>query len=138
MKMRVYELAEDLKMPTKELIGFLNEEGIKVKNHMSTIDNDTIELIREIIDAEKKKMSKEKKKQFQVMQINKLPNLKELSSQLNISLLEIIQKIIQFGKISSVDKEIPLNILKDIVMEYGYKIELSDKLKRKRSLQKKR
>lgn len=137
MKMRVYELAEDLKMPTKELIGFLNEEGIKVKNHMSTIDNDTIELIREIIDAEKKKMSKEKKKQFQVMQINKLPNLKELSSQLNISLLEIIQKIIQFGKISSVDKEIPLNILKDIVMEYGYKIELSDKLKRKRSLQKK-
>jgi translation initiation factor IF-2 len=26
MKMRVYELAEDLKMPAKELIGFLNEK----------------------------------------------------------------------------------------------------------------
>jgi len=31
MKIRVYELAEDLKMPAKELIGFLNKEGIKVK-----------------------------------------------------------------------------------------------------------
>ena len=30
--MRVYELAEDLKMPAKELIGFLNKERIKVKN----------------------------------------------------------------------------------------------------------
>lgn len=137
MKMRVYELAEDLKMPAKELIGFLNEEGIKVKNHMSTLDKDTIELIREVIIAEKKKKVAEKKKQLKVMKINKLPNLKELSSQLKISLSEIIQKILQFGTISSIDKEVPVNILKNIAKEYGYKIELSDKLKRKKSLQKK-
>lgn len=137
MKMRVYELAEDLKMPAKELIGFLNEEGIKVKNHMSTLDKDTIELIREVIIAEKKKKVTEKKKQLKVMKINKLPNLKELSSQLKISLSEIIQKILQFGTISSIDKEVPVNILKNIAKEYGYKIELSDKLKRKKSLQKK-
>ena len=137
MKMRVYELAEELKIPAKELIGFLNKEGIKVKNHMSTLDKDTIELIKEVIDAEKKKKAKEKKKQLKVIEINKLPNLKELSSQLKISLSEIIQKIIQFGKISSVDKEVPVNILKNIAKEYGYKIELSDKLKSKSSLHKK-
>jgi len=137
MKMRVYELAEDLKMPAKELIGFLNKEGIKVKNHMSTLDEDTIELIKEIIDAEKGKKTKEKKKQLKVVKINKLPNLKELSSQLKLSLSELIQKIIQFGTISSIDKEIPVNILKNIAKEYGYKIELSDKLKSKSSLQKK-
>jgi len=62
MKMRVYELAEELKIPAKELIGFLNEEGIKVKNHMSTLDRDTIELIKEVIDSEKKKKTTEKKK----------------------------------------------------------------------------
>ena len=137
MKMRVYELAEDLKMPAKELIGFLNKEGIKVKNHMSALDEDTIELIKEIIDAEKGKKAKEKKKQLKVLKINKIPNLKELSSQLKISLSELIQKIIQFGTISSVDKEIPVNILKNIAKEYGYKIELSDKLKSKSSLHKK-
>jgi len=137
MKMRVYELAEDLKMPAKELIRFLDKEGIKVKNHMSTLDEDTIELIKEIIDAEKGKKAKEKKKQLKVVEINKLPNLKELSSQLKISLSELIQKIIQFGTISSIDKEIPVNILKKIAKEYGYKIKLSDKLKSKSSLQKK-
>jgi len=137
MKMRVYELAEDLKMPAKELIGFLNKEGIKVKNHMSALDEDTIELIKEIIDAEKGKKAKEKKKQLKVLKITKLPNLKELSSQLKISLSELIQKIIQFGTISSIDKEVHVNILKNIAKEYGYKIELSDKLKSKSSLQKK-
>ena len=137
MKMRVYELAEDLKMPAKELIGFLNKEGIKVKNHMSALDEDTIELIKEIIDAEKGKKAKEKKKQLKVLKINKIPNLKELSSQLKISLSELIQKIIQFGTISSIDKEVQINILKNIAKEYGYKIELSNKLKSKSSLQKK-
>ncbi|HAJ33982.1 MAG TPA: translation initiation factor IF-2 [Candidatus Atribacteria bacterium] len=137
MKKRVYELAEDLKMPAKELIGFLNKEGIKVKNHMSTLDNDTIELIKEIIDAEKEKKAKDKKKQLKVIEINKLPNLKELSSQLKISLSEIIQKIIKFGTISSIDKEVPINILKIISKEYGYKIKFSDKLKIKADLQKK-
>jgi len=137
MKMRVYELAEELKIPAKELIGFLNKEGIKVKNHMSTLDKDTIELIKEVIDAEKEKKAKEKKKQVKVIEINKLPNLKELSSQLKISLSEIIQKIIQFETISSIDKEVSVNILKNIAKEYGYKIELSDKLKSKSSLQKK-
>jgi len=137
MKIRVYELAEELKMPAKELIGFLNKEGIKVKNHMSTLDKDTIELVKEIVDAEKGKKTKEKKKQLKVLEINKLPNLKELSSQLKISLSKLIQKIIQFGTISSIDKEVPVNILKKIAKEYGYKIELSDTLKSKSSLQKK-
>ncbi|MBA7500142.1 Translation initiation factor IF-2 [subsurface metagenome] len=137
MKMRVYELAEDLKIPAKELIGFLNKEGIKVKNHMSTLDKDTIELIREVIITEKGKKVEEKKKQLKVIKINKLPNLKELSSQLKISLSEIIEKIIQFGTISSIDKEVPVNILKNFAKEYGYKIVLSDKLKSRSSLQKK-
>ncbi len=135
MKTRVYELAEELKMPAKELIGFLNEEGIEVKNHMSTLDKDTIELIKEVIITEKKKKVTKKKKQLKVMQINKLPNLKELSSELKISLSEVIQKIMQFGTISSIDKEVSVNILKNIAKEYGYKIELSDKLKSKKSLQ---
>jgi len=137
MKMRVYELAEDLKMPAKELLGFLNKEGIKAKNHMSALDEDTVELIKEIIDTEGGGKAKEKKKKLKVLKITKLPNLKELSSQLKISLSELIQKIIQFGTISSIDKEVPVNILKNIAKEYGYKVELSDKLKSKSKLQKK-
>jgi len=137
MKMRVYELAEELKIPAKELIGFLNEEGIKVKNHMGTLDKDTIELIKEVITSEKKKKTTEKKKQLKIMEISKLPNLKELSSQLKISLSEMIQKIMQFGTVNSIGKEIPVNVLKNIAKEYGYKLKFSDKLKSKSSIKEK-
>jgi len=135
--MRVYELAEDLKIPTKELILFLNKEGIKVKNHMSTLDKDTIELIKEVITMDKKKKGTENKLPLKVLEINKLPNLKELSSQLKISLSEILQKIMQFGTISSIDKEIPVNILQHLVKEYGYKIKFSVKIKNSINFQKK-
>jgi translation initiation factor IF-2 len=137
VKMRVYELAEDLKIPTKELIWFLNKEGIKVKNHMSTLDKDTIELIKEVITMDKKKGGTEDKSPLKVLEINKLPNLKELSSQLKISLSEILQKIMQFGTISSIDKEIPVNILQHLVKEYGYKIKFSVKIKNSINFQKK-
>lgn len=137
MKMRVYELAEDLKIPAKELIRFLNKEGIKVKNHMSTLDKDTIELIKEVITMDKKKKGTENKPPLKVLEINKLPNLKELSSQLKISLSEILQKIMQFGTITSIDKEIPVNILQHLVKEYGYKIKFSVKIKNGINFQKK-
>ena len=135
--MRVYELAEDLKIPTKELIWFLNKEGIKVKNHMSTLDKDTVELIKEVITMDKKKKGTENKPPLKVLEINKLPNLKELSSQIKISLSEILQKIMQFGTITSIDKEIPVNILQHLVKEYGYKIKFSVKIKNSINFQKK-
>ena len=135
--MRVYKLAEDLKIPTKELIWFLNKEGIKVKNHMSTLDKDTVELIKEVITMDKKKKGTENKPPLKVLEINKLPNLKELSSQIKISLSEILQKIMQFGTITSIDKEIPVNILQHLVKEYGYKIKFSVKIKNSINFQKK-
>jgi len=137
MKMRVYKLAENLKIPTKKLIEFLNKEGIKVKNHMSNLDKDTIELIKEIIISDQERKGVEKKKQIEIIEINKLPNLKELSLQLKIPLSEIMQKIINFGTINSIDKEVPQNILQDIVKECGFKIKYSAKLKNKIASRKK-
>jgi translation initiation factor IF-2 len=86
---------------------------------------------------DKKKGGTENKPPLKVLEINKLPNLKELSSQLKISLSEILQKIMQFGTITSIDKEIPVNILQHLVKEYGYKIKFSVKIKNGINFQKK-
>lgn len=131
--MRVYELAENLKIPTKELINFLKKEGIKVKNHMSVLDKDTIELIKEIVEFDKKKKQGKRRKAIKILKINKLLNLKELSYQIKIPLSELIQKIIKYDNISSVDKEIPLNILDILAKEYGYLVECTEKLQEKKS-----
>ena len=133
MKMRVYELAENLKIPAKELILFLKKEGIKVKNHMSALDKDTIELIGEIVASDRKKKQGKNGKATKVIQINKMLSLKELSLQIKVPLLEMMQKIIKYDKITSVDKEIPMRILETLVGEYDYAVEYNEKLKERKS-----
>jgi len=53
-KIRVYELAKELEISSKELIELLmNEFSVDVKNHMSVIEDEDAELIKELIgDAE--------------------------------------------------------------------------------------
>ncbi len=46
-KVRVYELAKDLDIESKELVDFLNELGADVRNHMSVIDEEIAQLVRE-------------------------------------------------------------------------------------------
>ena len=47
-KIRVYELAKELERSSKELITLLMEEfGVEVKNHMSVIEEEDAELIKQ-------------------------------------------------------------------------------------------
>jgi len=54
-KMRVYELAKLLEMNNKDLLALLEKVNVSVKSHMSTIDDDAIQLIEEEIKKSKKK-----------------------------------------------------------------------------------
>lgn len=43
--LRVYELAKTLNVSSKELIKMLADNGVEVKNHMSALDDETVEII---------------------------------------------------------------------------------------------
>ena len=45
-KMRVHELAKELKIESKELIDILNKKKVEVKGHMSSIEDDVVAAIR--------------------------------------------------------------------------------------------
>jgi translation initiation factor IF-2 len=59
--MRVYELAKELKMTSKELMEKMNELGLAVNSHMSTLESDEANMIRELIDEENNKGKESKK-----------------------------------------------------------------------------
>jgi len=44
--MRIYELARDLGVSSKELIGKLHDMGVAVKNHMSTLSDEQVDQVR--------------------------------------------------------------------------------------------
>ncbi len=51
-KIRVYKLARELGVSSKELMHKLDELGVNVKSHMSTLDDETADAIREIYEEE--------------------------------------------------------------------------------------
>lgn len=59
-KIRVYELAKELGISSKDLISMLEEEfNIQVKNHMSVVDEEDAELIKELILEQGKTAAKD-------------------------------------------------------------------------------
>lgn len=60
-KKRVYELAKQLNISNKDLIEKLNELGIEVNNHMSTVDEENAELVKELLGGEKNETPKAEK-----------------------------------------------------------------------------
>ena len=56
-KIRVYKLADELEMESKELVNALQELGIEISSHMSTVEEETADLIRDMYseDSEKSK-----------------------------------------------------------------------------------
>ena len=63
-KMKVHELAKELKLSSKEFMEKLEEMGIEVKSHMSSLEDDEVERIKKNIGkkSSKKSESKEVKK----------------------------------------------------------------------------
>ncbi|MBZ9635808.1 translation initiation factor IF-2 [Clostridium sp. FP1] len=60
-KVRIYELAKELEVSSKELINVLFEEfSIKAKNHMSVIEEEDAELIKELYNDENSGLKDEK------------------------------------------------------------------------------
>ena len=55
VKIRVYELAKELKMTSKELIEKMEELDLTVSSHMSTLESDEAKMIRELMSQEGKK-----------------------------------------------------------------------------------
>jgi translation initiation factor IF-2 len=45
-KMKVYELAKELDKQSKEILTFLADKGVEAKSHMSTIDDDAVEMVK--------------------------------------------------------------------------------------------
>jgi translation initiation factor IF-2 len=64
-KVRIYEVARRFDVSSEAMVNLLREMGVPVKNHMSSIDDETIEKVRAKFEAEKeavKHAEEEKKK----------------------------------------------------------------------------
>jgi translation initiation factor IF-2 len=83
-KVRVYELANELKIDNKELVDRLKAGGMSVKNHMSTLDDSDIKRAKEIVKVssvseviEEKRLQRNVIRRRKVVQVDETEKMEE-------------------------------------------------------------
>lgn len=123
----------------------MEDLDISVKNHMSTIDGDTAQLISDILNEEKKKDSNPKNKEVitnkeekqelekenevnkKILTLSEKISVKALGSQMKIEPVKIIKKLMDFGLMVNINAEIDFDSAKRLSKEFGFEAELESK-----------
>ncbi|WP_050607200.1 translation initiation factor IF-2 [Clostridium niameyense] len=144
-KIRVYELAKELDISSKELINMLEQEfGVKVKNHMSAIEDEDAELIKELLDNKEKNGENDINKINKDTQNNKVGNtepekeldvikvtsntitVKEISEKLGKSFAEVIKELMLIGVMASVNQEIDFETAQKLVSKFDAELVIEE------------
>ncbi|MCM8826714.1 MAG: translation initiation factor IF-2 [Candidatus Omnitrophica bacterium] len=118
--MRIHELAKSLNIDSKELIEKLKAINFPVKSHMSTVDEETAEIIRhEIEDLKKKEI------ESNVVEVEFPISVKDLAVKLNQKSSDILKFLLQQGKFYTINQNIDEDLARQIA--YHYKVNLKRK-----------
>ena len=118
--MRIYELAKELKIETKELIRRLKKLNFPVKSHMSVVDEETAQIIKhEIQDLEKKEI------EANVVEVDFPITVKNLAVKLNKKPSEILKYLLSKGEFYHINQNLPEDKARQIAL--FYKVNLKKK-----------
>lgn len=142
-KIRVYELAKELNISSKELIEKLGDLDVSISSHMSSIEEEEVDLIRDLFKESKEDTSPKKvedknmgvkKEESNEEPVEEGPSIelsgdiivKDLADQLNAQVSQVITKLISLGVMASQNQEIDFDTAQIIAEEFGYKVILRD------------
>jgi translation initiation factor IF-2 len=104
---RVYELARKLQISNKELIKKLNQYGVEVKSHMSSVDEDTAELII----AELRVPEPEPEVPPEQLKVEEGVTVTELANLLGIERTNLVKSLIKLGIMANVNQRLDFDTL---------------------------
>lgn len=120
IKIRVYELAKELKMTSKELMEKMKELDLTVNSHMSTLENDEAEMIKKLIkvnDKEGKEVKNTEIKNTNKGKSKKINNMKKDTENQNQE--EIIKELDEKSEENVIEIEDTI-IVKDFADKMGF------------------
>ncbi|WP_412030650.1 translation initiation factor IF-2 [Anaerosalibacter bizertensis] len=139
-KVRVYELAKELKITSKELIEKVADLNLDINSHMSTVEKEEADLIKELLrtesdseinnskntsNAEKEDKDMEEKNENGVIEIEENIIVKDLAEKLEVTPSEVITKLISLGIMANQNQSVDFDTASIIAEEFGISIKKS-------------
>ncbi|MBS4536006.1 translation initiation factor IF-2 [Clostridium sp. D2Q-14] len=137
-KKRVYQLAKELNITSKELMNKMKDLDIEVSSHMSTVDDDESNILKELLsnksnsdinkngNVENENIEGEdiiEEKNEKIIKIENTITVKDLAEKLSINNNELISKLITLGIMANINQELDYDTIELIADEYGYGVE---------------
>lgn len=94
-RVRIYELSRDLGTSPKEVLALLEELGVEVKSHASTVDAATAQALKELILEQR--AAPPAPRELPPLQIAGTLSVAQLASQLNLSTADLISQLLPLG-----------------------------------------
>lgn len=117
--MRVYQLAKQLAVESKELLDQLHNLGVEAKSHMSAIDEKLIEDITHLLAS-----SEAPKERKPLLPVSCPISLSELSAKLKVKPNELIKSLMKEGMMVSINQSLSREIATNLADRYGYQIKV--------------
>lgn len=140
--MRVYELAKQSGISSKELLEELSKLGVELKSHASTVDDETVALFIQLTSKQEKSAAEppaEVPAKDETVQLEaatgepsvavlapvnciKIPEaitVKELAEKLEEKSSVLIKKLMQMGHLVSINQQLAPNVAVEVAQEFG-------------------
>jgi len=125
--MRIHELAKELKIDSKELIEKLKALNFPVKNHMSSVDKDTAEIIKhEVGELDRKEI------EGNVIEVSFPITIKDLAVKLGKKPSQLLTDLVKKGKFFTINQGVDGKRAREIA--YDYKVNLKEKLSKEEEI----
>ncbi len=111
---RIYELAKELQISNKELIRMLDQHGVEVKSHMSSVDEETAELILEEFKQQEPESPPD------ILQVEEETTVTGLANMLNINRTDVVKVLIRMGIMANVNQRLDLDTLVALSKQYDF------------------
>ena len=141
-KMRVYKLAKELEITSKELLDILSELGVEASSHMSTVEDETAELIRAMYDqedgdtetaemddatatkTENHPVATESEKREKKVIVSPPIPVKELAEKIGFSGNQLIKELIGLGIMANLNYSLEEDVLAMLADRLGIELEI--------------
>ncbi|MDP8233874.1 MAG: translation initiation factor IF-2 [Candidatus Saelkia tenebricola] len=116
---RVYKLAQDLGIDTKDLIEHLKQLNVEVKSHMSILDVETAEIIKHEISAVLDKEKQEEIKKKPKISIEFPVTLRDLAVKIGVKPNEVQKILLRWKILAHINQNLDEELARRLAAEYG-------------------
>ncbi|UCB57461.1 MAG: translation initiation factor IF-2 [Candidatus Omnitrophota bacterium] len=142
MSIRVHALAKNLGLSSKDLLAKLKKLNVKVKGHMSSLDDETAQIIREELKSKPKSKPKAKpkpkvdkpasvkkpdekkpdEKELKELQIKIPLTVKELAVKMSLKPTDLIKTLMKMKIMATINQSLDEETVKKVGEEFGFNL----------------